>query len=66
MDDNIPVEEDIDTAVMWLRLHLSIGMLGMRSKHLRLWISAAKQEGHPNPGNYKNFVAVIQAAYRGG
>ena len=36
VDDNIPGEDDIVEAVLWLRLHRSGGPSGMRDKHLRM------------------------------
>ena len=38
----------------------------MRAKHLRLWLCVAKQEEHPDPGNWEKVVVIIHAAFRGG
>ena len=48
---------------MWIRLHRAGGPSGIREKHLRLWLSAAKREEHPDPGNWEKFIAIIQAAF---
>ena len=31
-----------------------------------MWIHPEKQEEHPDLGNWEKFVAIIQAAFRGG
>ena len=66
VDDNIPVEEGISKAVMRIRMHRAGVPSGMRAKHLKLWIFVAKQEEHPDPGNWEKFVAIIQVDFRGG
>ena len=49
MDDNIPREDKIDKALLWLQLHNAGGPSGMRYKYLRLWLRAEMQEEDPYP-----------------
>ena len=65
VDYNIPGEEDIDEAVMRMRLNCAGSPSVMRAKHLKMWLRTARQEEEPNPGNWEKVVAIIQAAFRG-
>ena len=44
MDDLLPTEDDIEWAVKRLQNHRSGGPFGMRDKHLKGWIAAAKRK----------------------
>ena len=59
MDDTIPGEEYISEAVTRLRLHRAGGPLGMKAKHLRMWLRAAKHEEKSTPGSWDKFIAII-------
>ena len=65
VDDNILELEDISESVIHIRLHRAGGPSGMRAEHLRLWFCAAKQEEHPDPGNWEKVAAIIQSSSRG-
>ena len=66
VDDNIPGEEEIAEAVLWLWIHHSGGPYGMRAKHLMIWIHADMWDEHPGLGNCDKVVSIIQENFRGG
>ena len=43
VDDLVPMEDKIECAVKRLRNHRSGGPSGMRAKHLKMWLAAAKK-----------------------
>ena len=43
VDSSLPMEEKIEEAVKRLRNHRSGGPSGMRAKHLKMWLAAAKK-----------------------
>ena len=57
--DNIPGEEDIAEAVTQIWLHRAGIPLGMKAKHLRMWLRAAKREEKSTPGSWDKFIAII-------
>ena len=44
VEDLVPTEDDIEWAVRRLRKHRSRGTLGMRSEHLKGWMSESRKE----------------------
>ena len=65
MDKNIPGEEEISKAVLWLQLHRARGPYGMRAEYLRMWLCTEMQEEDPDLGNWENVASIIQEDFRG-
>ena len=82
VDDSVPTEDEIEEAVKNLRRNRSGGLSGMRSKHLKGWLTASKrkkkeaaekgerntdnEEGGQTEPHWEILVELIHMAFREG
>ena len=63
INDNMPSEQEIATAVVRLRSGKLPGPTGLRAEDLKAWLAAAQQEEEPDRRNWETLVSLVQHAF---
>ena len=63
VDDDVPTEDEIATAVKRLRNGKASGPSKIRAEQLKAWLEAAQREKNPDPTKWNRVVGLVQACF---